>query len=843
MSTTHRRLLFLLILTTLTGRLARAEDALPADAISRLGTLQFRTAGEIKSVAFFPDGRTVAAASDDGLVCLFESESGKEIRRFRGHNQGVRSLAISPDGKTLASGSYDLTIRLWDAGTGKQLYEHYCPRGVALHLSFSPDGKTLASSHRNRAVVLIDTATGKEIRAWSAHSNWVTAVAFAPDGQTLATASRDRSIILWKGDTGAEIRRIETGFSVNAVLFSADGAGALAAGASGFIYEFDIATGKERRMFPGRQGSIATLARAGDTLASCGNDGTVCLWDLASGKERRRITASAEPLFALALSADGKRVATAAAGRQSLRVWHTADGKEISAGPQAHEAKITSLAFSPDGKALVAAGADRRLSLWSAGSGKLLHLRPSYGQAVDSLTFAPDGKTFAYVADDRSIRLCQAESGQEDRRFELTGPASFVSLTFANDGEPQAWTTGIPTAMQPMFNRFVTQNQWYNLYLTDLATNKPVNTFEPNMARFQADPAVMANLIQKGPTAWPWHSGAISSVSVSGDRATLATGSHDNTIGIWRMGTGKLLGKMTGHTARLQFVAFAGDDRTLVSAADDGTIRLWELATRTEVLASPAPANTVRTLTLSPDGRTLAWASVTEPAIHLWDMTAGKTSRILPGHAHPTTALAFAPDGRTLASGSFDTTILLWKLRQPAADKIELTADELEAIWTSLTSEKASVAYSAMWKLRAAPAVAVAFLKKQLKPTDPGAFKPVAQLIKELDDKDFDVRRSAGEMLERYGELAERELMQALDKRPPLEVVRRIHDLLFSLEQKRTTGLAIPDDLRAIRSVQVLEWIATPDACEHLRALAAGSPLTRQTQEAKASMSRLDRGL
>ncbi len=223
-------------------------------------------------------------------------------------------------------------------------------------------------------------------------------------------------------------------------------------------------------------------------------------------------------------------------------------------------------------------------------------------------------------------------------------------------------------------------------------------------------------------------------------------------------------------------------------------------------------------------------------------MTAGKTSRILPGHAHPATALAFSPDGRRLASGSSDTTVLLWKLTPPEAGQAKLSADELESIWTDLASEKASVAYAAMWKLRAAPESALAFIKKRMKPTDPGAFRPVAQLIKELDDMDFEVRRAAEVMLEKYGDLAERELTQALEKRPPLEVVRRITDLLFALEQKRTTGLVLPDDLRAIRSVQVVEWIATPEARDYLQALAAGSPLARQTQEAKASVARLERG-
>src|SRR5947209_1394813 len=84
-----------------------------------LATLQGHTEG-VTSVAFSPDGKTLASGSDDETIKLWDVQAGKEKATLKGHTGFVYGVAYSPDGRTLASGGQDNTIRLWDMVTGKE---------------------------------------------------------------------------------------------------------------------------------------------------------------------------------------------------------------------------------------------------------------------------------------------------------------------------------------------------------------------------------------------------------------------------------------------------------------------------------------------------------------------------------------------------------------------------------------------------------------------------------------------------------------------------------------------------------------------------------------------------
>src|SRR5262249_28198457 len=125
-------------------RLDRFGDALPAQAIARLGTVRFRHGAESVRVVYTPDGKLLASSGRDNVIRIWETETGKELHRCVGNTNVPRGLALSPDGKMLVSGSWDetirvWTIRVWDVASGKELRQWKCKPGLDC-LTFSPDG-------------------------------------------------------------------------------------------------------------------------------------------------------------------------------------------------------------------------------------------------------------------------------------------------------------------------------------------------------------------------------------------------------------------------------------------------------------------------------------------------------------------------------------------------------------------------------------------------------------------------------------------------------------------------------------------------------------------------------
>jgi len=170
--------------------------------------------GEIESVAFSPDGRTLAYADDDRTIRLLDTRGPKQRDAPLGDHDGavISSVMFSPNGDMLASIASDQTIRLWDTHSRKQLglpiRGH--AEGIDWNVVFSPDGRTLASAGQDTFIRLWDTRTHKQLGPpLRGHTKSVRSLAFSPDGRTLASASEDGTVrvwerILWRGDAELE---------------------------------------------------------------------------------------------------------------------------------------------------------------------------------------------------------------------------------------------------------------------------------------------------------------------------------------------------------------------------------------------------------------------------------------------------------------------------------------------------------------------------------------------------------------------------------------------------------------------------------------------------------------
>jgi WD40 repeat protein len=260
----------------------------------------------VKSVAFSPDGKILATAGDDKTIKLWQVETLQEICTLLGHLQAVKSVAFSPDGQILASGSWDKTIKLWDVNTGTEICTLTGHQLKVNSVAFSPQGQLLASASYDRTIRLWQIPKRGEgtliqnrpcyslLSTLSGHAWAVLTVAFSPDGQILATGSDDNTIKLWEVNTGQLIcTLVGHSWSVVAVAFTADGETLLSASCDKTVKLWRVSTAEEIVTLSGHVDSVSAVAvsKVTQLIASGSRDKTIKLWQLVEqcvGVARRR---------------------------------------------------------------------------------------------------------------------------------------------------------------------------------------------------------------------------------------------------------------------------------------------------------------------------------------------------------------------------------------------------------------------------------------------------------------------------------------------------------------------------------------------------------------------------
>jgi WD40 repeat protein len=545
--------------------------------------------------SFGQDARWLASASDD--LSLWDIPSG-ELRLSFAQPSWVTALGFRPDGKLLASGHDNGVARIWSVPSGQLVNDLRGHKGPLSAVVFSPDGLQLATAGEDRVICLWNLRTGKRLAMLTGHTDRIQALAWAP-GDRLASAGWDRTVRLWDPATGEPLLLLNYHSpQVTALAFSPDGKWLASADSHDLVYVWDCSAGRLRGRFAQR-GQINCLAFApdGHRLAGAGAERMVQVLDLDSDQAAApTVPAMAKDALRalpcgprLALTPDGQRLAVV--HEQSLRVWETGSGLSLFQADQLTE--LQSVACSADGALLATGDAAGVIRLCPLGLGRFQSgglVNENQSERITTLAFSPAGRLLAAAgASGPDVLIWDIEESEPALLIpQAVDGCSIESLAFRPDGR---------LIVVGGIDWLATSGSDGAVALWDIEERAQLAIFDGGSKSVAFHPGgkqIAAASLAAGVALWDVErqqlaaeltgpEEAANSVAYSPDGLLLAAGGDDCLLCLWSTDTHRLL-VAADVRAQIRQVVFSADGSFLFTANGNGTC--YQLDIRT-LLAHP----------------------------------------------------------------------------------------------------------------------------------------------------------------------------------------------------------------------------------------------------------------
>jgi WD40 repeat protein len=396
----------------------------------------------VNRAAFSPDGDILATGSDDTTIILWDPESGEIIRRLIGHDNWVQALDFSPDGSRLISSGGDRSIYIWDVNTGQLLTVLPEHSGPVWDVAYSPDGQHFASSGADNVTNIYDAASHEILRTLVGHTGPVFNAAFSPNSTKIATGSGDNTVIIWDVESGEPLGDPIVGHAaaVLGLSFSPDGQTLATGSVDSNVALWDVESGQRLRVFIDHNGMVNSVEYdpSGEMLASGDLNGLAVMWD-ADALGANHIGSIEGVVGGVNRSAflDGGMRLLSAGVDGFIRIWDTASGEPIGEPiphGMRHNEQVGPLAFSPDGELLASGSDNGTIMLWEVITGQQITTSISaLANGVSVLEFSPDSSAIAAGSPNGPLTVWDLSTGIQIGPF-LAGHVDQIStIAFSPD--------------------------------------------------------------------------------------------------------------------------------------------------------------------------------------------------------------------------------------------------------------------------------------------------------------------------------------------------------------------------------------------------------------------------